>query len=96
MKIGITERGDAGIDLSWKNGLKRCDGVILITKAPSKLIREDLPEKSIIHCTITGYGGTRLEQGVNPKEVELKAYNKLFDKYGDRVVLRYEEWFGDL
>lgn len=32
MKIGITERGDAGIDLSWYEKLSLVDGTILITK----------------------------------------------------------------
>ena len=30
MKIGITERGDAGLDLSWRNKLKTVNGTILI------------------------------------------------------------------
>lgn len=33
MKIGVTERGDAGIDFSWKDKSHTVDGMILITKA---------------------------------------------------------------
>ena len=34
MKIGFTERGDAGLDLSWydKVHTQHCDGLIAITK----------------------------------------------------------------
>ena len=32
MKVEITERGDAGIDLSWKSKLNNVDGAVLITK----------------------------------------------------------------
>jgi hypothetical protein len=31
-KIGITEAGDAGLDLSWANKLDTVDGAIVITK----------------------------------------------------------------
>ena len=37
-KIGITERGDAGIDFSWE----KCDcPKILITKAPQNLLNKE-------------------------------------------------------
>lgn len=32
MKIGITEQGDAGLDLSWVKKLSNVDAAILITK----------------------------------------------------------------
>lgn len=31
-KIGITEAGDAGVDLSWGEKLNRIDAAVLITK----------------------------------------------------------------
>lgn len=34
-KIGITEAGDAGLDLSWANKLDTVDGAIIITKCIS-------------------------------------------------------------
>ena len=42
MKIGITERGDAGIDLSWESKLKydAIDGAVLITKNITDRFRE--------------------------------------------------------
>ena len=34
-KIGITEAGDAGLDLSWKEKLGTVDGAVVITKCVS-------------------------------------------------------------
>lgn len=34
-KIGITEAGDAGVDLSWVEKLDRVDAAVLITKCVS-------------------------------------------------------------
>jgi hypothetical protein len=90
MLVGITERGDAGLDLSWQNwkGPK-----ILITKAPQNLLSVDL-ENAIVHCTITGWGGTKIEPNVQPKEVTLAAYETLVSKLGGkRVVLRVDPIF---
>lgn len=88
MRIGITERGDAGLDPSWI--ANDCDGVIAITKAPHKLI-SPLPENTIVHCTITGYGGTFIEPGVASPEITLESYNRLVDQYGgERIVLRID------
>ena len=70
MKIGITERGDAGIDLSWYEKLSLVDGTILITKniTPGlkyKLMQAYLSGKKIIlHCTCTGWGNTAFEPNV--------------------------------
>ena len=36
MRIGITERGDAGIDFMWEKKLSAVDGAILITKSLNK------------------------------------------------------------
>jgi DNA repair photolyase len=94
VKIGITERGDAGLDLSWKTG--SFDGAILITKSPSdKFINEvsthPLSDKLIVHFTCTGYGGTALEPNVPPiskvkgyMEELLKTFNK------NRIILRVD------
>lgn len=89
MKIGITERGDAALDQSWRKKLDKLDGIILITKAPHLL--GEIPPKSIVHCTITGCGGTDLEPNVAPPVVTLEAYHDLVNKYGgQRIVLRID------
>lgn len=92
IKIGITERGDAGLDLSWIDKLNegKVDGVIAITKDPEKLISLKIPNKVIIHCTITGLGKDWEPNVPNTKDA-LLAYHYLVDKYGgDRVVLRVD------
>lgn len=77
-KIGITEAGDAGLDLSWESKLTSVDGAILITKRISPafigaVIRHK--EKLIVHATITGYGGTVVEPKV-PTPTETFAHLK--------------------
>lgn len=70
--IGITERGDAGIDFSWEDALKNksIDGAVLITKKLSFQFIERVVElqkegyQVIVHAAITGWGGTRLEPNV--------------------------------
>lgn len=57
-KIGITEAGDAGLDLSWANKLDTVDGAIVITKCITPDFYEVAlanKDKLIIHATITGY-----------------------------------------
>lgn len=72
MRIGITERGDAGIDLSWAGKLQygNFDGAVLITKnitggfAENVLKLHAMGKKMIVHCTCTGWGGTMIEPNV--------------------------------
>lgn len=96
--IGITEKGDAGLDRSWTHWVyDEKKPAILITKAPSKLISTnvltsmEVTPNVIVHCTITGYGGTFMEPNVKPPQEELAAYTKLCDILGTRrVVLRID------
>lgn len=74
MKIGITEAGDAGLDFSWVDKLFNIN--IIITKhltTQNKQLINALLENShkiILHCTCTGYGGTKMERNVpSPFEV---------------------------
>lgn len=63
-KIGITEAGDAGLDLSWEPKLSTVDGAILVTKCISPSFYDAVlrnKDKVIVHATFTGYGGTVLE-----------------------------------
>lgn len=65
-KIGATDGGDAGLDLSWKDKLNTVDGAVLITKNITPAFIEavrDLPNV-VVHATCTGYGGTVLEPNV--------------------------------
>lgn len=88
LSIGITECGDAALDTTWQD--EKVDIYILVTKAPH-LLPKDLPAQTIIHCTITGYGGTWLEPQVAPATRTLDAYRRLVKTYGPhRVVLRVD------
>jgi DNA repair photolyase len=90
MRIGVTERGDAGLDQSWLQRLNTVDGCIAITKHPS-LLPKELPSNVLVHCTITGLGGGHIEPNVNKATDELFAYYKLVDKYGgERIILRID------
>ncbi len=88
MKIGITERGDAGIDLTWLDEAKKqeVDGVILITKhITDEFIEKVLALYStfpqiIVHCTCTGWGGTPTEPNVPTYTEQLNQLNKLLSR----------------
>lgn len=77
--IGITERGDAALDTSWINWVSKGNAAILITKDPIKLkniLFENIPifcyKNIIMHCTVTGMGGTYLEPNV-PAYKDIKS-----------------------
>jgi DNA repair photolyase len=91
MLIGITETCDAALHFNerWLTQ-QPVDGFVFITKAP-QLLPASLPDNCIIHCTITGYGSSKLEPGVAPPHVTIPAYKQLVSKYGsERVVLRID------
>ena len=94
-KIGITEAGDAGLDLSWANKLDTVDGAIVITKCITPDFYEVAlanKDKLIIHATITGYGHSILEPNVPPQYEEFNAIMALlkggFPK--EKVVIRVD------
>lgn len=94
-KIGVTEAGDAGLDLSWVGKLNTVDGAIVITKNPTdgfiKAVAEN-KDKLIVHSTITGYGSTVVEPNVPmPHEVAEAITNLIsagFPK--ERIVIRVD------
>jgi hypothetical protein len=87
--IGITERGDAGLDHSW---LKHEGPKIVITKSPHLLPIDKMdPKTTIIHCTITGMGGTIIEPYVLPPEKTLPVYHELSKTF--HTVLRIDPIF---
>lgn len=94
-KIGTTEYGDAGLDLSWADRLGRVDGAIVITKRVSPGFHDAVlsnKDKLIVHATITGYGGTALEPNVPSINDEYHAVMALvqagFPK--EKVVIRVD------
>lgn len=95
MKIGITERGDAGIDFSWHDKLDKVDGAVIITKKLSDKFNEKLLTASkpvILHCTCTGWGGSWLEPNVQDFKTQLNYLTKLIDAGfpTENVVLRID------
>ena len=97
-KIGVTERGDAAVHLSeWIGKISRMNAVIAITKGITSelsecLLRPGIKEKTILHATITGYGGTMLEPGA-PTLAESYARISEFIRNGfpaKQIVLRID------
>ena len=79
-RFGITERGDAAFHVArLLCDAPFYDGCIWITKAPQAITGVQLPGNVILHCTITGLGGSTVEPGVKPAAVTLAAYDKLVD-----------------
>ena len=98
IKIGVTERGDAGLNLSWKDMLSNYDGVILITKRISDAFVhtvinaiKDYPN-IIVHATCTGWGESIVEPNVISYIEQLEGIQSLlwmgFPK--DHLVLRVD------
>ena len=96
--IGVTERGDAALDTSWESWVfKQRRPAILISKDPLKLhsevtsmaARYGFQPNIIVHCTITGLGGTKIEPNVPIVDISLEGYRNFVELLGeDRVVLR--------
>lgn len=82
-KIGSTDGGDAGIDLSWEPKIDLIDGAVLITKHITPEFTEAVlrhKEKIIIHATTTGFGGSVLEPNVPYWQDQITALSKLVDR----------------
>lgn len=83
MRIGITERGDAALDMSWVDKLGACDGVIVITKNITEsfghmLLRLQAAQFPVIlHATCTGWGGTVVEPKVPTYQIQMQALHNL-------------------
>ena len=100
MKIGITEYGDAGVDLRWENKLHNLDGVILITKNMndtfiSKVLQHIQEIPIIVHCTCTGWGSSIMEPNVPDYKTQLNQLQKIINAGfpAERVVLRIDPVF---
>ena len=94
-KIGITEAGDAGIDLSWTDKLDSVDGAILITKHITPDFEKEVikhKDKIILHATITGFGGTVIEPNVPAPRPEFLALMNLIENGFpiEKVVVRVD------
>lgn len=96
--IGITERADPTVNLNWLPWVESGKPAILVTKSPSQLLSLlPLRNNIIIHCTITGLGGTAIEPSIYDPSIEIQAYHDLCRIFGaSRIVLRIDPiipWF---
>lgn len=94
-KIGITEAGDAGIDLSWSDKMDTVDGAVLVTKCISPDFVNAVmkhKDKVIVHATITGYGGSVLEPCVPYPYEQYGAVMYLVEQGfpKDKIVIRVD------
>lgn len=94
-KIGVTEAGDAGLDLSWVGRLCDVDGAIVITKQVSSDFCNAVMEnkdKLIVHATITGFGHSVLEPNVPSLYEEQQAVMELVNGgfSWNKVVIRID------
>lgn len=95
-RIGVTERGDAAVDLSWTGKLANLDMAVIITKNPAKPEFQkallEHADKCLLHATITGWGGSVLEPNVPTYKTALDGVDALvaagFPK--DHVVIRID------
>ncbi|NBH77084.1 DUF1848 family protein [Clostridiaceae bacterium] len=93
-RIGATNGGDAGLDLSWRGKMDAVDGAVLITKhiTPQFIEAVHNLENVVVHATCTGYGGTVLEPNV-PTVTEQFARVKDLIAVGfpkERIVIRVD------
>lgn len=87
MKIGFTERGDGGRDLSWTIPCVEhaIDGIVVITKSITKSCGESILSAQAdgipvtLHATCTGWGGTLMEPHAFTAENQLGAVRHLID-----------------
>lgn len=103
MLIGITERGDAGVDFSWEDPIRNheVDAAVLITKCITQKFLEKVLKlhqegyKIIVHATCTGYGGTELEPNVPNFTTQLTMIKMLLDDGfpAEQIVLRIDPIF---
>lgn len=100
LHIGITERGDAGLDLSWVNTIssKSVNGAVLITKNITPGFRKAVLQMHnqgfplIIHAGCTGWGHSFMEPHVPTTESQLYALMQLIDEGfpADHCVVRID------
>lgn len=98
MKIGITERGDAGINLAWTCKMGTVNGAVLITKNITEQFKQavlNCNKPVIVHCTCTGYGGSALEPNVPDYVTQLNNLKDLINRGfpADHCILRIDPIF---
>jgi hypothetical protein len=98
LRIGFTERGDGGLDLSWFDRLSEVDGAIIVTKnLTSRKTRQTIIEASktkpiIVHAGCTGMGSSVVEPCVPHPTKQLDAIEALVNEGfpAENIVLRID------
>ena len=95
IKIGITERGDAGLDFTWIDKIDTVNGVICISKAANEKLLENLlkyKDKIIYHATCTSLGSTIVEPNVPTVKEKLTHIKTLIEKgfFISHIVMRID------
>lgn len=92
-KVGITERGDAGLSFAWVKKLEQAN-IIISKNLNDKLIKHlvENQDKIIFHMTCTGLGGTPLEPNVPSAVDTYHQFRKLIEAGfpSRQVVLRVD------
>lgn len=104
MKIGITERGDAGLDFRWADACQAAvkshtlDGCVAITKDCNDRFVKTVLELTgsgfpvVVHATCTGWGGTPMEPNVPRYSAQLNQVQKMLQSGfpPSRMVIRID------
>lgn len=101
IEIGITERGDSGIDFTWTRKIDTVDGVILITKNITPKFTDEVLSafhkgcNIIVHATCTGWGGSIIEPNVPVYTKQLEAVKALIARGfpAKNIVIRIDPIF---
>ncbi len=84
MRIGITERGDAGINFEWVSKIDDTDYSVIITKntTTERFHEEAIKHKNkmLLHATITGWGNTPMEPNVPSTNASVASVCKLIEE----------------
>ena len=100
MIIGITERGDAALNMSWTKKLHTVDGIIAITKnLTDEFIEKTVHlhkqnERIIVHATCTGWGGSYLEPNVPRPETQIHNIKQLIIHHFTTIIVLIDKTQG--
>ena len=99
MLIGVTEGADPTVNLKWVKWVENGMPAILITKMPRLLLPLLSSNYNVmVHCTVTGWGRSRIEPNIDDYRLSLGYYHQLCKLLGsERVVLRIDPiiWWED-
>jgi DNA repair photolyase len=94
IRVGVTERGDASLDTSWRRWVSLGKPAILITKDIGTLLNDNpllLQQPNVIvHATVTGYGGSFIEPNAPDPQSVLSALSSVPESLRSRIVVRVD------